>query len=269
MSSSELHFYCHPKPWIDDFVSIQHAAVTSWLAIGAQVTLLGTDEGTAEWAAKLGARYIPDIERNEWGTPLVSSIFNIIRGDGADKDVCCYINADIVLGDDFRVAVEVVAARAAELKEDEWLMVGNRTDLQLADRFRPTQYSVAVIQDLARQQGRDHGPSGIDYFVFPRSTFSFVYAFALGKFVWDQWLVGNAFRRGLFTVDCSKAVLAVHLNCPWFFRGGATTDRQVIHDSEEGTRNRSFDYYQKTIASGTMWLYDGKKFERKTWVPDN
>jgi len=32
-----------------------------------------------------------------------------------------------------------------------------------------------------------------------------------------------------------------------------TSDREAIEKSEEGTRNRSFDHYQKTILTGTNY----------------
>lgn len=85
--------------------------------------------------------------------------------------------------------------------------------------------------------------------------------------------MGNAFRRGIWTVDCSKTLLAIHLNSPWYKDGKPTEDRQAIYDSEEGTRNRSFDYYQKTILSGTEYATyfeeDGHiKFKKKQLIPD-
>jgi hypothetical protein len=54
-------------------------------------------------------------------------------------------------------------------------------------------------------------------------------------------------------VDCSETIQAIHLNAPWYQRstGGLQNDRQAIYDSEEGTHNRSFDYYQRDILHGT------------------
>lgn len=251
-----VHFFCHPKVWLPEFANIQHSAIQSWLALNPKsVTLLGNDEGTAEAVTAYNGsddrvKHIPDVECNEWGTPLVSSIFARIREATTPNDLVCYINADIILDETFPKTLEALL-RAAPSKE--WLAVGKRVDVDLAtdDSGYPEPISVTDAQQLADERGVDHGWAGIDYFIFPARTFMFVYPFALGKFVWDQWLVGNAFRRGLWSVDCSETVLAIHQNCSWFRNGAPTTDRQAIHDSEEGTRNRSFDYYQKTILSGT------------------
>jgi hypothetical protein len=242
-----IYIFCHPKPWIDVFLGIQHTCIKSWkqLEPTPRIILLGNDEGTEENAKNLNVDHIPDITCNEWGTPLISSIFATIRKHTRPEDIVCYINADIVLTNDFTKTIAVVT----NTRKSEWLMVGKRRDLDLPD---PNKMTVKQIREECERRGKDHGWAGIDYFVFPQHVFPFVYPFALGKFVWDQWLLGNAFRRGVFTVDASKTVLAVHLNCDWFFRGKLTSNRMEIESSEEGKRNRSFDFYQKTILTGTI-----------------
>lgn len=249
--SKYLLIYCVPKPWTKEFAPIQQLAIESWkkLAsidknISVHITILGNEEGNVEYAKKLGVSIYPgELKLNEWGTPLVSDIFDIIANTTpliADVDVIsCYINSDIVLYDDF---IHTIAA----VEEKQFLLIGERTDVDYTDTL-----TLDNIKDHTIKTGMKHGPSGIDYFVFSSMLFKFVYPFALGKFVWDQWLVGNAYRRGVTVIDCTGTILATHLNSNWYFRGGATNDRESIHSSEEGTRNRGFDYYQKTISTGS------------------
>ena len=274
MESLSLTIFCNPKPWIEPFDRIQRYAVNSWKSLpgNVSVVLLGSDKGTAEAAKELDVGHLPNVECNRWNTPLMSSIFKLIRGRCQPTDIACYVNADIVLGTDFSKSLMSVCEQAREAKRSEWLMVGKRTDFDPSDILQ-TDASVDDIRKRALEKGLDHGWGGIDYFVFPAHTFSFVYPFALGKFVYDQWLVGNAFRRGLWTVDCSKTVLAVHLNCPWYADGKSSMDREGIYQSEEATINRGFDYFQKDILSGTSYIseYDGSgaiRFRKKTLVPD-
>lgn len=274
-----LSIFCNPKPWINEFASIQEAAVTSWKALNrysnawsVRVILIGSDEGTHHAASELVVQHDPDVECNQWGTPLLSSIFSLIRKHCAkEDDIACYVNADIVLGVDFIETLDAVVESATQSQSKEWLMVGKRTDLSAT----PDEIAggVNTIRSAAMERGVDHGWHGIDYFVFPAQTFQFVYPFALGKFVYDQWLVGNAFRRGLMTVDCSPSVLAVHLNCPWYANGTPSQDREGIYQSEEATINRGFDYYQKTILSGTAYKCiiqpDGSRnITSKSLIPD-
>lgn len=237
----DLSFFSHPKPWISPFKEIQMTAVKSWrLVAKSSITLLGDDEGTFDASKTLEVNCFSDIKKNEWGTPLVSDIFQYIQSKTQRGQLICYINTDIVIGEDF-IATLACLQQNSESLGDQWLAIGCRTDLD----FKST-------DDLTnKQDGINHGPGGIDYFVFPSGLFSFVYPFALGKFVWDQWLVGNVHRRGIPVVDCSKTLRAIHLNAPWFFRGAPETDRKTIEESEEAKRNRGFDYYIRTIADGS------------------
>lgn len=275
MNNPNIFVFCYPKPWIPAFETIQKTAILSWkkaLPSNAVVVLLGDETGTQEAAAALDCCYDACPGKNEWGTPLVSAIFETINRVTPTTAIACYINADIVLGFDFWQTVLAVQRHWADKREEPWLLIGKRTDVTIAELNDGM--SVDQIQEIALTTGCDHGWAGIDYFVFPANTFRFVYPFALGKFVWDQWLVGNAFRRGMFTVDGSSTVLAVHLNCDWYFQGKLTKDRLSIDDSEEGKRNRSFDYYQKTIISGTLYQTARESgsgqiiVRKKTWVPD-
>lgn len=265
----KLFVYCYPKPWNSVFSPIQKVAITSWIkSFPCIITLLGDEPGTMEAAKELNVNYDLCPGKNEWNTPLVSSIFETIARLTPPDGIACYVNSDIVLGPDFAATIESVSQKTID---PLWLLVGKRRDLDLAN---PEKYTVDEIRNISMDKGVDHGWAGIDYFVFLPTTFQFVYPFALGKFVWDQWLVGNAFRRGIFTVDGSETILAVHLNCDWYFQGSTTNNRALIYNSDEGMRNRSFDYYQKTIISGTNYqtYYDDVtnkvSIKRKLWVPD-
>lgn len=244
-----ITFYTCPKPWLQEYIHIQNASIKSLLECSASpqhVVLLGDDFGTADAAKRLGVSHRGGLKLNEWNTPLVSSIMQIIREE-CQTELACFINTDIVIGDDFIKTVLSVLCEADKYSNNRWLMIGQRTDLA---NTLPTD-DLNQIRTNACARGRQHGVDGIDYFVFPSRTFEFVYPFALGKFSWDQWLVGNVYRQGFMCVDATKTVLAVHLNAEWFFQGKPEKDWKKVYQSEEAVINRSFDYYQKTIASGT------------------
>ncbi len=267
-----MFIFSYPKPWNDAFYSIQKAAIQSWKEAlpDAVIVLLGNEYGTASASEFFNICFDPccgNKGKNEWDTPLVSAIFDTINRITPLNSTVCYINADIVIGPEFRETIQTIVQ---SVNEKEWLLVGKRTDIDLQN---VKDLSTLQIRENATTKGKDHGWSGIDYFVFPSGTFKFVYPFALGKFVWDQWLVGNAFRRGILTVDGSLTIFAVHLNCDWYFRGTTTNNRQSIYDSEESIRNRSFDYYQKTILSGTTHITKLNEkgiiqIQKKEWIQD-
>ena len=66
-----------PKAFEGHFEVIQRNAIQSWTRLSprCQILLFGDEKGTAEVAAELGVRHIPAVDRNEFGTPLLNSIF--------------------------------------------------------------------------------------------------------------------------------------------------------------------------------------------------
>jgi hypothetical protein len=254
-----LHFFACPKPFTSEFQDIQSTAIESWIrTIGDPklIHLIGDEQGVEEFAKEHGCNHIPSVEKNEWGTPLMSSIFSIIQQSSSDdanvndktRYCCCYINCDIVIDKRFLATFNAIFL-CSTLEDTEWLLVGRRIDHDF-DKFKN------IDDALSNGTGQLHSADGIDYFVFPSGTFKFVYPFAIGKFAWDQWIVGNAYRRGIPVIDGTKTIPAIHLNGPWLYQGEANTDRGTVFNSEESKRNRNFDYYLKTIATGsTMYTY--------------
>lgn len=238
-------FFSVPKPWIPPFDAIQMAAVRSWLALGVRVVLLGNETGVAEAARGLNVEHVTDLEYNRWGTPLMHSALHLAQVDTPAGELVCFVNTDIVLGQEFLETVKAVHARFAGF----WLMVGKRTDLDVPE-LAVIAHTPAALLRAAQRTGVDHGWGGIDYLVFPTGTFRLMYPFAIGKFVWDQWLVGNAYRRGLPVVDCSATVPAVHLNGPWWQGQQCITSRDDLERTAEVMQNHAFDYYQKDILAG-------------------
>src|SRR3984893_3808918 len=116
-----------PKPFHGHIGVIQRNAIESWKRVhpDAEVILFGDEEGAAEAARQLGIRHVPVVKRNEHGTQFLSPIF-----DGAQElarhAFLCYINSDIILLSDFRVAAERVSALGGR-----FLMAGRRWDTDI------------------------------------------------------------------------------------------------------------------------------------------
>jgi hypothetical protein len=66
-----------PKPFRGHVAVIQRNAIQSWLQLkpACEIILFGDEEGTAEIAGEMAVRHVPEIKRNEYGTPLVNDIF--------------------------------------------------------------------------------------------------------------------------------------------------------------------------------------------------
>ena len=96
---STITIFSTPKPFSDPHINmIQRNAIQSWKQLGdlVEVLLIGEEPGLKEAAEDIGVRYIPDVERNQFGTPLVNSIFDQARKESSHQ-ILFYINADIIL----------------------------------------------------------------------------------------------------------------------------------------------------------------------------
>jgi hypothetical protein len=60
--------------------------------------------------------------------------------------------------------------------------------------------------------GRLCGASAIDYFIFTPGLWPYIPPFAVGRFTWDNWLVGNALEQGKKVVDATRFIKCIHQN---------------------------------------------------------
>src|SRR5262245_61896078 len=122
-----LTIFAIPKPFHGHFSTIQRNAILSWTLLrpACEIILCGNDEGTAATAAEFGVRHMPAVAHNEYGTPLVNDLFDRAQ-QVATHELLCYVNADIILMQDFMWAVEQVASR-----KRRFLMMGQRWDVDI------------------------------------------------------------------------------------------------------------------------------------------
>lgn len=204
---SLLTIFTAPKPFIDEHIDrIQNNAIRSWLSLGeeVQVMLVGEEEGLAQVATKYGVTHLPDVKRNEIGTPLVSSIFDLARQNSASP-LLAYVNADILLVPDF-----VQIARRVQSQAREFLLVGQRWDLEVRQRLDFSGGWDERLKAIVQSGGQQHPAQGSDYFLFPRACFLDLPDFAIGRAGWDNWMIYHARRRKWPVVDASQDLLVVH-----------------------------------------------------------
>ena len=202
-----LTVFTTPKPFHGHTAVIQANAIQSWTLLRpeCEIILFGDEEGTAEVAARFGITYIPEVDRNEYGTPLVSSIFRIAQ-DIASNPLMCYINADIILLSDFMPAI-------GRIHIPSFLLVGQRWNLDLAEAidFANPAWEKELRARLA-EKGKLNPQCGMDYFVFPRNMYAEMPAFAIGRFFWDNWMIHRARSMKVPVIDGTKAITTIHQN---------------------------------------------------------
>jgi len=203
-----LTLFTAPKPFTDPHIDvIQRNALQSWKRLGSDVTvvMIGDEAGMANVAAELGVLHIWDVLCNEFGTPLVSSIFNKAR-QCSPTPLLAYVNADILLMPDFLEAARQMAALA-----ERFLIVGQRWDLDMHDAMDFSDGWDERLRARIRAEGYLHPPAGSDYFIFPRDCFIEIPDFAIGRSMWDNWMIFHALKQGWVTVDASPTIQIVHM----------------------------------------------------------
>ena len=201
-----LTLFAIPKAFDGHVGVIQQNAVESWLALGAglQIVLVGDDPGVAEAARAAGIEHVATVARSDHGTPRLDDA--LARVDAvARHPLRCFLNADIVLLDDFLPAIRRTVAFSAT-----FLMVGRTTDLEIRERLAMSDPPVReALRERASTEGEVRGAAAIDYFVFTRGLLDPVPPFVIGRARFDNWIVWRARQRGP-VVDASKAVVAIH-----------------------------------------------------------
>ena len=201
-----LTLFSIPKPFRGHVGVIQRNAIQSWTLIRPrpEIILFGDEDGAAEVARFFGVRHVPEVARNEYGTPLLSDLFGQAQRV-ATYDLFCYANADIILMSDFVEALQRVA-----YWRRPFLMVGQRWDLEIGEPLGFSSGWESKLTAHVLAQGVLHPPTGIDYFVFPRGMWRDIPPFAIGRTVWDNWLIYQARAMRVPVVDATRSLMAVH-----------------------------------------------------------
>jgi hypothetical protein len=209
-----------PKAFLGHSDLIQRNAIRSWKAAfpGARILLFGDDPGVAEAARELGVSHHAAIQRNAFGTPLVSDVFARAHALSGD-DVLLYVNCDILFLEDLPGAIACAYERL-----DRFLLVGRRWNLEIRT---PLEFDTGWEKRLirrARTEGKLQSAWWIDYFAFTRGLGQKMPPFAVGRPAWDNWLIYHARQIGCPVVDATAIVTVVHQDHDYAHVPGATGD---------------------------------------------
>ena len=201
-----LTIFTIPKPFTGLIRIIQRNAIKNWVQLipECEVILFGNDIGVEEVAQELGVRYFSSIEKNEYGTPLLSSAFGVAQ-EQARNDILMYANSDIIFSQDLVEAI-------SKVDKSLFLVCGRRWDLDVKEEIDfGDGHAVGQLLDRLKKEGKLHGLSGLDYFVFPRGAVH-MRSFPVGRPGWDSWLIYDMRRRGVPVIDATEAITAIHQN---------------------------------------------------------
>ncbi len=203
-----LTIFTVPKPFTNPHINIiQRNALSAWTRLkDVEVILIGDEPGIPEVAKEFGVKNVLVVERDEKGIPLVNAVMEIGHRHSTTP-LLCYANADMILMSD---AVE--AARQVSTQMKDFLVVGQRWNLDLPEPFDFSGDWEKRLRLEARQHGEFYSPWGIDYFIFPHHLYTEVPNFTIGRPAWDNWMVYHARTSFDMAIDASRDVIVVHQN---------------------------------------------------------
>lgn len=205
----KLTIFTAPKPFVDPHIDlIQHNAIRSWLQMGNDVEtfLMGDEPGIADAAHKLKVKHVPNVERNEQGTPLMSSIF-MRANDLSQANLLMFINTDLLLLPETK---DLVFGFQKDVPE--FILLGQRYDLDVDEKLEFSNNWPQKLRDDVQKRGRLHPLGGSDYFIFPRGLISEIPDFAVGRAGWDNWMIFHGITRGWQVVDATPSLMVIHQN---------------------------------------------------------
>jgi hypothetical protein len=234
--NSQPHFmltlFASPKAFVDSHIAtIQRNAIRSWIRLEPRprVILFGNEIGTAEICKEFSLTHIPEVEVNEFGTPLLNDIVRKAEAcSSSSADLLCYVNADIILMSDFSRAVELVAAR-----KSRFLMGARPWNLDVTQELSFDDGWEEMISAQVAADGQLRSERSCDFFVFPRGLWGDLPPFAVGRAYFDNALLHRVRRMGGALVDATPAVVSIHQNHSYpRHLGGA-----AMLDNAEAIRN--------------------------------
>jgi hypothetical protein len=249
-----ITLFSAPKPFTNPHIAmIQRNAIKSWTLLpDVEVILLGEETGLAEAAKELGVKHLPNVARNESGTPLISSMFQLAR-ENSHSELLCIINADMILMPDF-----VEAAKQALKLKDKFVLLSQRWDYDITSPLEFGNGWQRQLVEAVRKQNQLHRPAGSDFFLFPRSCYADIPNFIIGRAGWDNWMIYKARAEKWAVIDCTPSVMIVHQNHDYSHLPGGKPHYEHPDTNENIRLAGGQANIRYTILDSTQQLVNGK-----------
>jgi hypothetical protein len=140
---------------------------------------------------------------------------------------------------------------------EKFLIIGQRWDLEVTERMDFSPGWEERLMTRVKSEGKLHVPRGSDYFIFSSQCFTQVPDFAVGRSMWDNWMIYQALKSRWATVDATGAATIIHQNHDYsHLPGGLPHYRQPetqVNIRLAGGRRRAM-----YISDANSRLVDGK-----------
>lgn len=246
---------------------IQLNAINSWIRLSpnVNVVLIGDAAGAREIAKGLNIEHYPNVKRNEHGTPLINSAFELARKNSNSK-LLTYVNCDIVLLKDFQRSIERIVSAGWQ----RFLAIGRRVDVDIRRQFDFSNlHQIEKILTLVKSKGRLAPIVCKDFFTFDRHSFDQMPPFAVGRGNWDNWMVHTAKSNEIPVVDISQSTHVIHQNHDYKHIGNG--GRLAAYVTGEEAKSNEALAGGKHIISGSSsnWVLTPTRLKRRAFSAFN
>jgi len=247
-----------PKSFQNNTQIIQENAISSWKSLHPEieVVLYGDEEGIREVTKKYDCLHREGVEKSEYGTPQLNSIFQDIKKI-ARHDVLCYCNADIILLND------IVPVIQSFTPMKEFLLVGRRINIDLNERIETNDATWEKrIRTIIQINGKVGRADQIDCFIFPRNLMINMPPFAVGRGGWDNWLIANMRKRKVPVIDVTGSFPIIHQNHGYHH---VPNQKGNAWEGPETDRNRELMEGLKNLYTidDADWIYTKEGLKKK------
>lgn len=180
----------------------QRNALLSWKQITEDVRIVVFGKEASVFCAEHNIENRGVKRRN--GLPLLSDIFKQSI-ELAGEDIVCYMNSDVMVGDDF-----VMVPQQINKKYEEFVIVGQRWDVRIDWEIDFSKDWRTMLQNHARKYAKLHPEWGMDYFIWQGDIYDNIPDFMVGVVGFDNWLVWKAIYDGALVLNATDVISIIH-----------------------------------------------------------
>lgn len=256
-----ITFFTTPKPFTGKNKINQLNALRSWKQFSPECEIIVFDNiiGDDSFIKELVVINIVNLEKfsKEIPLPFVNDLFHK-ASQFARNPICCYLNADIILPENF---LEIVIKIHKKLKS-KYLLVGQRYDIDIDKELIFNKNWEIEFLNENRNKLTLHPPLGSDFFVFPKNQYikNDIPRLVIGRPGWDNWFIYNGVKiKGIKVVDVSEATIVYHQNHNQIYNSFESLDRITISNLSFLPTEGQFDY----VLGQTNYYINNKKIKKR------
>jgi len=257
MTDLQISIFTTFKPFNGHSKIIQINAIKSWLLLDPKpdIFIFGDSPGSKEIADKFDLIHFPGVHCSASGAPYANMMFDIAETFSKNQ-IVAYLNGDIILDNTFMWAIQ-----QSYQKFSKFLMIGRRWDVIITEyiNYENPNWQKQLLE-LVKHEGKLHGSSAIEFFVFTKKLWPVIPPFIVGRAHWDNGLMFQSTSLDIPIIDATSQVLVVHQNHDYSHMIGGKDE--VWHGQEANQNLKLMGGFEKhkNIAHAN-WMFNPQRME--------